>query len=73
MDGYFETEEGIVLYDYKTDRISYLGEQKAKAELRQKYSGQLNLYKQALEVTLNKPVVRAVIISLDLVEAIDLI
>lgn len=73
VDGYFETEEGIVLYDYKTDRISYLGEQKAKAELRQKYSGQLNLYKQALEVTLNKPVVRAVIISLDLVEAIDLI
>lgn len=65
IDGYFEREDGFVLFDYKTDQVAYLGE-KAEKELLQRYKGQLLLYKEALESITKRPVVEANIISLDL-------
>lgn len=65
IDGYFEEEDGIVLFDYKTDRLAHLGN-KAEAEMRERYSGQLRLYKQALESITKKEVVEMAIIALDI-------
>lgn len=65
IDGYFEDEDGLVLFDYKTDRVAHLGNQ-AEAEMRERYSGQLRLYKQALESIVKKEVVEMVIVALDI-------
>ena len=42
----------IILVDYKTDYVAKNNEQ----ELIDKYKGQLDIYKRALEQALNKPV-----------------
>lgn len=67
IDGYFEDEDedGLVLFDYKTDRIAHLGN-RAEAEMRERYSGQLRLYKEALENITKKEVVEMAIIALDI-------
>ena len=52
IDGYFEEDDGIVLMDYKTDRISSGDE----TELTDKYHVQMELYKEALEKLLGKNV-----------------
>lgn len=72
IDGYYETEDGYVLFDYKTDQVAYLGEG-AREELMRRYKGQLMLYKQALETIMKRPVVAVNIISLDLAETISVI
>ena len=59
IDCYFEESDGIVLVDYKTDRLK--GDDKeafanAKAE---EYAVQLELYKKAIEKILKKPVTEA--------------
>jgi len=69
IDGYFETEEGLVLFDYKTDQIAHYGEQAAE-ELVNRYQGQLLLYKQALETITNKPVSDVYLVALDINETI---
>lgn len=55
IDGYLEEEDGIILYDFKTNHLG-----KNKDADRQKiidnYRGQLNLYKEALESIIGKPV-----------------
>jgi len=66
IDGYFETEEGLVLFDYKTDQIAHYGEDAAKDELINRYQGQLLLYKQALETITKKPVKEVYLIALDI-------
>lgn len=73
IDGYFETDEGLVLFDYKTDRFKDEEKSTAKQTLINKYAGQLNLYKEALETATNKKVIQAVIISLELNEVIDIL
>jgi len=72
IDGFFQGKDGLVLFDYKTDRVSYLGENLAKQQLIDKYKGQLNLYRQALEEILNEKVENTYILSLDLNCAIEL-
>ena len=52
IDMFFEEEDGIVLVDYKTDRI-YPGEENV---LKDRYRAQLECYKQAIEKTHEKPV-----------------
>jgi len=52
IDAFFEEEDGIVLMDYKTDRIH----EDAKAELTKKYQSQLGYYRTALEKLTGKPV-----------------
>lgn len=69
IDGYFKTEDGYVLFDYKTDRVAHFGE-RAEEELIRRYKGQVMLYKQALETITKEPVSRVKILSLDLVKAI---
>lgn len=47
IDGYYQSEKGIVLFDYKTDHIKPGAA--GLAELGEKYTGQLRLYQKALE------------------------
>lgn len=49
IDGFMETEEELVLYDFKTDYIPKDPTQEDIEKVKQKYTGQLKLYKQALE------------------------
>lgn len=62
IDGYYETEEGIVLMDYKTDSLKPGEEEK----LIQRYLTQMMLYKRALEDMLHKPVVDCILYSFSL-------
>ena len=52
IDAFFEEEDGLVLMDYKTDRIR----ENAKEELTKKYQSQLKYYRTALEKLTGKPV-----------------
>lgn len=69
IDGYIEQDEGIILFDYKTDRVSHLGE-RAGEEMLKKYRGQLTLYKRALESILKKPVLESHLVMLDISETV---
>ena len=62
IDGYYETEKGIVLMDYKTDSLKPGEEQ----ELIRRYETQMILYKKALENMLHKPVVDCILYSFSL-------
>ncbi len=62
MDAFYETEKGIVLMDYKTDSLKAGQEQ----VLVQRYEKQMQLYKEALEYMLEKPVVASVLYSFSL-------
>ena len=50
IDAFFEEEDGLVLYDYKTDRVD------TPEELRERYSVQLDFYERALVQITGKPV-----------------
>ncbi len=50
IDLYFEEEDGLVLVDYKTDRV------KTEEELKDRYKIQLDLYERALTQITGKPV-----------------
>ncbi|GEK89077.1 DNA helicase/exodeoxyribonuclease V, subunit A [Alkalibacterium putridalgicola] len=69
IDGYIEKEDGIILFDYKTDRVAHLG-QMAGDEMLKKYRGQLTLYKRALESILKKPVLESHLVMLDISETV---
>lgn len=64
IDVWFEEEDGLVLLDYKTDRVTN-GE-----ELREKYRAQLEYYAQALERVTGKQVKEKMIYSFALQEEI---
>lgn len=65
IDVYFEEEDGLVVLDYKTDKV------RAAGELKEKYHAQLEYYAQALERLLRKPVKEKVIYSFTLQEEIQ--
>lgn len=69
IDGYFETAEGLILFDYKTDRLAYLKDQ-AEKELRKRYYGQMQLYKLALETITGKQVIATQLIAIDLGQSV---
>ena len=54
IDGYFQVDDEVWLFDYKTDRVT---PETAAETLTQRYSGQLNVYAQAL-VAMGKPMPR---------------
>lgn len=57
IDGYLELEDGVCLFDYKTDQINPDNERQIEVEkIVQRYRGQVNLYAQALQQMTNKPV-----------------
>lgn len=62
IDGYYETEDGIVLMDYKTDSLQPGEEQK----LIERYRMQMELYRKALEGMTGKKVLRCVLYSFSL-------
>lgn len=64
IDAFFEEEEGLVLMDYKTDKIS------REETLVEHYKKQLDYYERALEQMTGKPVKEKVIYSLILQKAI---
>ena len=64
IDLYFEEEDGIVLLDYKTDRV------KTEEELAGRYEIQLDYYQEALERSLNKKVKERLLYSFALQKTI---
>lgn len=48
IDGYYAGENGIILFDYKTDHVDRANLEASIAELQEKYRGQLELYEKAL-------------------------
>ena len=66
IDAFIMEEEGIILVDYKTDRV------KDGEELRNRYQKQIDLYSDALEQILGKKVKRRVLYSFSLGEEVDL-
>ena len=66
IDVWFEEEDGLVLLDYKTDRV------RNASQLKELYHAQLDYYAQALEQLLEKPVKEKIIYSFALKEEIIL-
>ena len=66
IDAFIMEEDGIILVDYKTDRV------KDGEELRNRYQKQIDLYSEALEQILGKKVKRRVLYSFSLGEEVDL-
>ena len=64
IDVFFEETDGLVVLDYKTDRV------KSGQELKDKYRAQLDYYARALEQLLEKPVKEKIIYSFTLREEI---
>lgn len=56
IDCYFEEDDGIVLVDYKTDRLKGDDVSAFAAAKAEEYKLQLELYRTAIEKILNKPV-----------------
>lgn len=64
IDVYFEEPDGLVVLDYKTDKV------RTGNELKEKYHAQLDYYAQALEQLTEKPVKEKIIYSFTLGEEI---
>lgn len=67
IDAFFETEDGIVLMDYKTDHI----EQGEEQVLVLRYREQIQLYARALESITGKKVIKRILYSFSLNKAIE--
>lgn len=65
IDGYFIENNGIILFDYKTDHVDQKHLSTAIAEIKQKYTGQLRLYKKALDEFTPKKIRHKYLILLD--------
>ena len=65
IDLYYETEEGIVIVDYKSDRLHNAN------EFVERYAKQLEYYKKALEKITDKKVLKSYIYSFRLGETIE--
>lgn len=68
IDGFYETENGIVLMDYKTDRL----EEGQEHVLIERYKKQMELYARALYGIIGREVVRKVLYSFSLNKEIDI-
>ena len=66
IDAFIMEEDGIILVDYKTDRV------KDGEELRNRYQKQIDLYSEALEQILGRKIKRRVLYSFSLGEEVDL-
>ena len=66
IDVYFEEEDGLVIADYKTDRVD------SGAQLREKYHVQLDYYAQALEKLTLKKVKEKIIYAFAVHEEVEI-
>lgn len=70
IDGYYETERGIVLFDYKTDHLD--PGDAGLTKLAAKYTGQLRLYQKAIEEFTGQQVLHKYLIALSTNELIEI-
>ncbi|MFC6323264.1 helicase-exonuclease AddAB subunit AddA [Companilactobacillus baiquanensis] len=68
IDGVIELEDGIKIFDYKTDNVT---SQNLTSKVKD-YSGQLNLYAQAISTIKNKPILGKYLYFLKINEMVDL-
>ena len=66
IDAYLEEEDGLVVIDYKTDRVPPGAPEKGAAMLADRYRVQLDYYEKALNQLTGKPVKERIIYSLAL-------
>ena len=69
VDCFFETEEGLTVVDFKTDRVRNREELAQRA---QHYRTQLETYSRALERVMEKPVTRSVLYFLHVGETVEM-
>ena len=67
IDAFIVEDDGIILVDYKTDRV------KSEEELRERYQKQIMLYSDALEAILGKKVKKRVLYSFYLGEGVEIL
>ena len=67
IDAFIVEDDGIILVDYKTDRV------REGEELRERYRKQIMLYSDALEAILGKRVKRRVLYSFYLGEEVEIL
>ncbi|MGG3956797.1 helicase-exonuclease AddAB subunit AddA [Bhargavaea massiliensis] len=63
IDCVFEDGYGLVLIDYKTDRVSWMND--PKEQLKRRYKGQLALYREAIEAIWKKEVTETYVYAFD--------
>ena len=71
IDACMEEEDGLVLIDYKTDRVPTYEPEQAEELLKQRYKVQLDYYERALRQLTGKNVKQRVIYSLTLQREIE--
>lgn len=71
IDGYYETDDELILYDFKTDHVMNPTSKEELIRIKQKYSGQLHLYKKALSEAKQKNVTGVKLILLSTSQIID--
>ena len=64
IDGYIELDNQCILYDYKTDHVKGTSPQ-AISEIVERYRGQMNLYRRALQEATHKEVSHVYLILLN--------
>lgn len=72
IDAYIEEPDGLVLMDYKTDRVPREDPEAARALLEGRYRIQLDYYQRALSQLTGKPVKERLIYSLGLGQALKI-
>ena len=65
IDCCFRDEQGIVIVDYKTDRITGQDRENGFQRLKNEYSVQLKLYREVVERALGEPVEEVILFLLD--------
>ncbi|WP_317638208.1 helicase-exonuclease AddAB subunit AddA [Lactobacillus xylocopicola] len=71
IDGYFTGDDGIILFDYKTDHIDTDHLELAISKIKEKYTGQLRLYERALNSFASKRVSHKYLILLDAEQVVE--
>lgn len=65
IDGYYQGQEGIVLFDYKTDHVDASQMKLSIKKMKAKYAGQLRLYAKALSEFSHQKILAKYLILLD--------
>lgn len=72
IDGYYIEDDGVILFDYKTDHIDTAHQASAVEAIKQKYQGQLKLYEAALNGFSKKKVKAKYLVLLDIQKLVKL-
>lgn len=72
IDGFIETEKELILFDFKTDVVGNHYDEATLGSFKEKYRGQLMLYKKALEIEKKRPVTGIKLILLEPTEILEM-